>query len=800
MCEVKNVQGDQNEPKERRNVEAVILAGGRGTRLAPLTEDTPKPMLGILGRPVLCAVLEAVRKAGIGRACVTTMYLPWQIEAVGALPGLAVRYVREKYPLGTAGAVRNAYDGAADTVVVLSGDGVFDFGLSEAIAFHESKKADVTVVTHHASVPLEYGVVLTDDDGRVTAFSEKPPWQKVVSGSVNTGIYILSRAALEAVPSDTPFDFSTMLFPSLMASGKALYAYEAKGTWFDIGNPDAYFAANRAALDGTLSGFGNDGRSYEELTKAGVDAEMPVYVSKGAVIGKHVRLGAYTVVERGAVIADDCDVACSVIGEGTSLGSGCGIYGTLFGKRCRLGENCVTNEGCVLGDGVEVQSDTVLPKYAVLHSGSRVGTKDYLPKRFGRRGGSLFGDDGILLTSSVPPEYVLRVGQSIAEAAFSLASVKDGTRINVGLLHDGNDHASRISRLLSDGARARGVCVVDYGLGFEALAPFAAAYYACDAVMYVCGRGNERVAVRVYDAYGLAAGTDFERAAESAFFGADDYTAPAYFPEPEEVEGLALQYRNELRRFISRILPPQGLTGVRIAVEDEERKMPLLSPASQFRSVLRGFGGVHTAVSTTVPTVRISPDGRTASVEYHGVTADMPHLCALLIAHFPVAAGGDTLYLSGNAPRIYETLAACGHLPYQRYAEAGRRTGMDREEFFRQMFLRDGTFAALAVIALCEKRGTNLEVLMGELPAFCLKYDGIDEVADRADVMKRLSKAATDTADELRDGVGLLLAGGRVTVIPRKTEGIRVISEAASMETASELCDTVLDMIRRTQS
>ena len=191
------------------SVEAVVLAGGKGTRLAPLTEDTPKPMLKILGKTVLESVFDRIRACGVKKARVTTMYLPWQVESLGSQFGdLAVEYVREPKPLGTAGAVKNAYSGESDTVLVLSGDGAFDFDLKKALNFHYEKNADVTIVTYKTENPLEYGVVLYDTDGRIERFAEKPPWSQVISGTVNTGIYIIKKEILERIPAGTAYDFS----------------------------------------------------------------------------------------------------------------------------------------------------------------------------------------------------------------------------------------------------------------------------------------------------------------------------------------------------------------------------------------------------------------------------------------------------------------------------------------------------------------------------------------------------------------------------------------------------------------
>ena len=173
----------------KRTADAVVLAGGKGTRLAPLTEDTPKPLLKVMGKTVLENVYTEIEKAGIKNAYVTTMYLPWQIESLGTKCGeTRISYIREKEPLGTAGAVSAAYDGNADAVIILSGDGLYNFDLRKALDFHFEKNADVTVVTYNAESPEDYGIVLYGNDARIIRFDEKPPWAKGVSCKENTGI------------------------------------------------------------------------------------------------------------------------------------------------------------------------------------------------------------------------------------------------------------------------------------------------------------------------------------------------------------------------------------------------------------------------------------------------------------------------------------------------------------------------------------------------------------------------------------------------------------------------------------
>lgn len=236
-------------------MKAVILAGGLGTRLHPVTRgEIPKPMVPLAGRPVLEWLLLRLREDGVDDICCTLQCLPEQIENYfgdGRRLGLHIEYRTEEKPLGTAGAVRNCLDFIGEEpCLVLSGDGVFDFSLSPLIETHRRAKPAVTMALVPNAAPLAYGLAVTDRDGIVRAFVEKPDWRHVVTDLVNTGIYVLSPAALELVPRDTPFDFARDLFPRLMRECETLMGVPIDGYWRDIGEPASYFRANLDALEG----------------------------------------------------------------------------------------------------------------------------------------------------------------------------------------------------------------------------------------------------------------------------------------------------------------------------------------------------------------------------------------------------------------------------------------------------------------------------------------------------------------------------------------------------------------------
>ncbi len=228
-----------------QEMKAVIMAGGKGTRLLPLTHRTPKPMLPLLDRPTLEYVIELLVTHGIRDIMITVCYKADAIKQYfgdGSKFGARIKYSEEFHPLGTAGGVRRIMEWLDDTFIVMSGDGLTDFDLGHAIAFHHSKRSIATLLLKRVTCPEGFGVVLTNDGREVQQFIEKPKsWSKDHTYQINTGIYIFEPDILQYIPCDIPYDFGRQVFPALIESGVKVYGYEAEGYWSDIGTLHQYY-------------------------------------------------------------------------------------------------------------------------------------------------------------------------------------------------------------------------------------------------------------------------------------------------------------------------------------------------------------------------------------------------------------------------------------------------------------------------------------------------------------------------------------------------------------------------------
>src|SRR2546423_4843819 len=322
------------------------VAGGEGTRLRPLPSNQPKPMVPIVGKPCMEHILELLRAHGFEDVIVTVAFMPQAIRGYfgdGESLGLNIEYSVEESPLGTAGSVRLASDRLDETFLVISRDALCDVDLTELIDTHKEKGAAVTIRLKSVENPLEFGIVVTDEDGRIERFLEKPSWSQVFSDTINTGIYVLEPEVLRHIPTDRPFDFSKELFPLLLEMGRPMYGYVLDGYWQDIGNLDQYRQANFDALDGKvrldIPGIRIRGNVW---VGAGVDLHHIDAIEGPALLGNYCRIAPdasvrpYSVLSSSVTLRDRARTSRSIVDASTSIGRSAVVEGAIVGRSCDL--------------------------------------------------------------------------------------------------------------------------------------------------------------------------------------------------------------------------------------------------------------------------------------------------------------------------------------------------------------------------------------------------------------------------------------------------------------------------------
>jgi NDP-sugar pyrophosphorylase family protein len=345
-------------------MKAVILAGGEGTRLRPLTLSTPKPVAPVVDRPLLRHQLDLLAGAGVSEVIFSVAYQPERIEAVfgdGSAFGVRIRYAVEDPPLGTGGAVKNAESLLDDRVLVLNGDILADLDLGAVVARHEAQGAAATIVLTPVSNPADYGLVETDLEGRVLGFVEKPRPEQIRTNTINAGIYILETRVLALMPPGEKHSIERQFFPALLARGDRVLGPVHDGYWIDIGTPEKYLQVHRDILAGrfpvALDGVSRGGGWIHPGARVASDTvlEAPFYVGPGSEVQAGAHLGPDAVLVADVRVAAGARIRDSVLWRGSVVGPEAEISGSLLGPGVRVGrkarlDGALLGEGTVLGD------------------------------------------------------------------------------------------------------------------------------------------------------------------------------------------------------------------------------------------------------------------------------------------------------------------------------------------------------------------------------------------------------------------------------------------------------------------
>ncbi len=409
-------------------LKAVIMAGGFGTRLRPLTSRIPKPMVPIMNKPMIEHIVRLLVKHGIKDIVVLVFYHPNVIKNFlldGSQFGASIQYVKADSDYGTAGSVRNAYDLLKGSrVLVISGDVLTDFNLDEAVKFHEAKKSKATLVLTHVADPLQFGVVITETDGKIVRFLEKPSWGEVFSDTVNTGIYVVEPDIIEMIPYREEYDFSKELFPLMLKQGMPLYGFTANGYWRDVGNLNEYIEAQLDCLEKkvTVSVEGEQRSVNGSNIIAPVDFEVPSTLrAKGTIIiGNNVHIGegvelVDSIIGDNASIESESSVHRSILWDNISIGAHAKVIGdvigsnTIIGERAEIEENVFISEDCIIGSGAHIRPNVKLWPKKVVDSGATLSRSLVWEDKWLS---AIFTDARVTGTSNVEmnPEFAAKLG------------------------------------------------------------------------------------------------------------------------------------------------------------------------------------------------------------------------------------------------------------------------------------------------------------------------------------------------------------------------------------------------------
>jgi mannose-1-phosphate guanylyltransferase/phosphomannomutase len=816
-------------------MKAVILAGGSGSRLRPITENVPKPMVSVLGRPIMEHIVSHLIRSGVTEIVATLHYRPRVIRdhfGDGADMGVTMRYTLETQPLGTAGSVKLATGYLDEPFLVVAGDALMDFDLRAFVAYHRRQGAKVSLCLKRVRDPGEFGIVITDEAGRVQRFLEKPGPSEVFSDTVNTGIYLIEPEVLAAIPAAEAYDFAGDLFPRLLEAGEPLYGYVAEGYWTDIGTLQQLRQAHWDLLDGKVRLPISGNRIDEHIWVGGESVISPEAVLSGPCwLGNNVRIQDGARIGPYAVIGDNCEVEShavvhrSIVQRNSFIGEAADLRNCLVATRniieahSELGDDAVVGGGCHLRRGARIRPGVLVWPGKEIDTNATV-TENLVWESLTRP--SMFGSRGVsgLANLHITPEFSAALGKAFGNW------VGKGRRVAVS--RDADPFSRLIKRALIAGLLSVGVDVDDLEEGSAPLTRFVVGHQSGhDGGMHVriADEHPGVILMEMYTADGLPIPRGARRKMEAAFHRAD-------FPKVSSDQVGTLRYPGRIyeRYFdaLSEHLERDAIGRatnrvIHHCLESNSAKvmadllgasgLPHLfeggRPGAAEEDLQRQFREI--ALLNHAVGVMVDRNGeRLALVDEIGNFIDAERTQELLTAaYIRSARAGDRAYLAPDQPAFLTEMAqrsGCEVLvtrqePAARLAEVLAAEGEARGWLeFRHFYLGfDAVVGALKLLEFLGRGTVSLHQFERQTPTSFRHQLTLDCPWDEMGrVMRELSQDVAAAANAVPEGVRLQYDSGRVFVLPSAdAPQIAIAVEAFDAERLSELIESITTRVGR---
>lgn len=796
-------------------MKAVIMAGGEGTRLRPVTCDLPKPMVQVLGKPVMEYAIELLKRHGITDIAVTLHYLPdvirgWFGDGTGR--GANLQYFVEETPLGTAGSVRAAREFLNEPFVVISGDALTDIDLTAAMAFHRQNRADATIVLKSVETPVEFGVVIAGDDGRIARFMEKPAWRDVFSDTVNTGIYIIEPHVMDRIAAGAKADFSKDLFPALMKDQARMFGFVTEGYWCDIGNPAQYAAAQFDILDGRVHvELGLPQREPGLFVHPGASVApgaaliRPCAVLEGATLNAGAVVGPYAIVGRHCIVERGTSVEHTVLLNDVLIGAAARLERAVVCDGAAIGERVTVHDGAVIGAGARVGSDSTVGRNVSIWPGITVERHAQVratQQRGSRYPQSVFDEAGICgaFNDDITAESAARLAMALG------SSLAKGNR--VGIATWGDNVSVLLREAFDAGLLSTGACCVDMGKLALPAARFATKRLRLDGAVHIHSFAGQ-VFITLMDCKGANVDSVQEKKIE------DNLTKGSFRKARTEeiadiinISGIGIFYEQEL--YGGEDLPAARDRAIGVYGPDEElnqqservlEEMGYTCRSCSTDTTLADAARRSVAEGVQVGLYQEKAGNEFAFIDEKGGVYEGDRL-AVMLAMVAMDRGvtSGTVPLPVMANRGFESFAGGRGIQVER-TQAGRSDWLRRachstDERMCYLFY-DGAYAALSLVQALAKEGLTLSAYAGRIPETFTKNEFVEcPLEKRGLAMKTLYTQFSSS--EAYGGALVTNELGRVFITPdRQSSRFRVVAEAASAEFADELAGSFMDVISR---
>jgi mannose-1-phosphate guanylyltransferase/phosphomannomutase len=828
-------------------VKAVVMAGGEGSRLRPLTINRPKPMVPIVDRQVMAHIVELLKIHGITEIVVTVQYLANIIQdhfGDGSSHGVHIDYSLEEQPLGTAGSVKNAEHLLQEPFLVISGDALTDFNLTRIIEFHTTRNALATLTLTRVPNPLEYGVIIVDEQGNVRQFLEKPSWGEVFSDTVNTGIYVLDPEVFKHIPTGKVTDWSKDVFPQMLRKNDSLLGYIAEGYWTDVGTIEEYMRANRDYMLGRVNlprvghNAGND-LWLEGDAEIAPDAQFhgPVFLGHGVKIKGGVIIHGPSAIRDYTVVDTRATIDRSIIWRNSYIGERAELRGAIVLRQCNIKSRAVLFEGVVVGDQTIINAGAVIGANVKIWPSKEVDEGATISSSIiwgsqGRR--VLFGRTGItgLVNIDLTPEFCAKLS-----AAFG-AILPRGSVVTMN--RDAHYTSRMLKRAMIAGLPSAGVNVTDLHS-----VPIPVARYITHAIGAAGGIhlrlspfDNRVVDIKFFDEQGLDIETTTERKIEGVFFREDyrrvyldeigrigdienietTYT-DAFFKalRPEALVGIARDFNlviDYANANVSSILP-DILRRLEVDVVELNANLDdkrLFQATQEFDEGMERLARITPVLGAHMG-VRIDSGGeRLFMVDDAGRRLQGTQALAAITALAMAVNGGGTVAVPVTAPRAFEEIAT-------RYGGKIVRTRatlaalMQTAASNRDMLLlgdgagnyifpgfypiADGIFAIVKIMELLTLHGEGLSQVIHRLPRYYMSQARVPcRWEHKGKVMRILNQQYQDRKLDQVDGIKIDLGDEWVLILP-DPDGpfFHIIAEGSNEEQARVLAEKYAGLV-----
>jgi len=820
-------------------MKAVVMAGGEGTRLRPLTSNRPKPLVPILNKPCMQHTIELLKRYGITDIVVTLYYLADEIEGYfgdGSELGVNLYYTVEDTPLGTAGSVKKAEEYLKDdTFIIVSGDALTDIDLEKAVGYHREKESVATLVLQHVDNPLEFGVVITDDEGRIRRFLEKPSWGEVFSDTVNTGMYILEPSIFEYMDKDKPYDWSQDIFPRLLREEQPMFGYVMGEYWTDVGSLQQYRQAQYEMLQGKtqlpIEGRREGGAIWVgDGTEIDPSAQLvgPLLIGKNCRIKAGAHIGPETVIGDNCLIEEGALLQRAIVWDSNYVGSQSKLTGCTVCFRNTIKDDVTIQEGAVVGDRCHIEAGSSIRPLVklwpdkVIEAGSVVTMSLIWGSKWQ---GSLFRNLGVsgIANVEMTPDFATKLGASYG------AFLKKGSTVIVS--RDSATVCRMLKRALMAGLASVGVaCLDNEGMPLPISRHTIRSNNAAGGVHIRLAPDQPNLAlIEFFDKNGIYLSTNGQRKIETIFYREDfGRTDPAEVGEISYVSRAIERYSHDFFRMLnvaavercnfrivvdyafgrlSGVLPQMlgqlGIDAIALNAYSDAAKAPK-TPAERDACVKN----LATMVSTVKADfgVYLGWDGeRMSVVDDHGNVMsgnDLLATFALLVAR---SKPGAQIAVPVTAPSLIEkvvgehgggvtrtktdvrSLMATAAEGKEGIALAGDTEGGFIFPEFHPAF--DALFSFAKLLELLSQQDVSLGEARASLPSYYMASETVScpwEIKGK--IMRVLMAETSGDNVELIDGIKIYREGGWTLILPDASEPFfRIYAEAQSLDEACEM-------------